>query len=77
VSSTLEGEDVQVVHTLVAAARAVGLTRFSGSFPSQSPMHKTGYSQVKFAWERGRHGDKGSINIEWDARLRIDERFEP
>jgi hypothetical protein len=76
-SSTIDKEDVLIIDALVAAARASGLSRFSGSFSSTMPMHKSGYSIVKFTWERGRHGDRGTTLIEWNATLRMHEAFTP
>jgi len=73
-SSTLGREDMEAVDLLVAAARAAGLTRFTGSFISKTPISNTGYSQVEFTWERGRHGIRGDIAIRWNASVKVEEK---
>lgn len=64
---------MRTVNLLVAAARAANLTRFTGSFHSHTPMHKTGYSMVEFTWERGRHGTLGDVQIRWNASVKVEE----
>jgi hypothetical protein len=73
-SSTLHQTDEQIIVQLVAAARAAGLTHFSGSFSSASSL-KHGYSSVSFAWETGRHGSEGVIKIRWDAAVPREEKL--
>lgn len=73
-SSTLGKEDMEAVDLLVAAARGAGLSRFVGSFTSKHPIPKTGYSQVEFVWERGRHGTRGDIAIRWNASVNVEEK---
>lgn len=72
-SSTLAEQDMRTIDSFVEAARAANLSRFSGEFHSHVPMHKSGYSTVKFTWEAGRHGAVGSIHIQWDSTVRVQE----
>lgn len=73
-SSTLGKEDMESVDLLVAAARSAGLSQFTGSFTSKTPVPKTGYSRVEFTWERGRHGTRGDISIRWNASVNVEEK---